>query len=138
MMTESLRRLAHSIDASHDAWSVAAGNYSSRFAGAVAGTVHLAAGKIRDKARQLAGAALDAPADGLTWDNGTFVAGRDGAEPKTIADLALYAYVHCAEDAGASLAEHEAIVAWIGRVEDTDRFENDLEPLPAHALERPL
>ena len=56
----------------------------------------------------------------------------------SIADIALYAYVHCAEDAGTSLVEHEAIVAWIGRVEATPRFENDLEPLPAHALQRPV
>jgi glutathione S-transferase len=56
----------------------------------------------------------------------------------SIADIALYAYVHCAEDAGTSLSEHEAIVAWIGRVEATPRFENDLEPLPAHALQRPV
>jgi len=51
-----------------------------------------AAGKIRDKARLLAGVALDTPADGLAWDNGAFVARGDGAEPKTIADLALYAH----------------------------------------------
>ena len=56
----------------------------------------------------------------------------------SIADIALYAYVHCADDAGTTLAEHEAIVAWIGRVEATPRFENDLEPLPAHALQRPV
>jgi 2-furoyl-CoA dehydrogenase large subunit len=37
------------FDTQKDAWSVAAGNYSSRFAGAVAGTVHLAAIKLRDK-----------------------------------------------------------------------------------------
>ncbi len=37
------------FDTAKDAWSVAAGNYSSRFAGAVAGTVHLAAHKLRDK-----------------------------------------------------------------------------------------
>lgn len=37
------------FDTAKDAWSVAAGNYSSRFAGAVAGVVHLAAGRIRDK-----------------------------------------------------------------------------------------
>jgi aerobic carbon-monoxide dehydrogenase large subunit len=51
-----------------------------------------AAGRIRDKAQQLAGAALGAPPDSLTWDNGAFVAQGDGAEPKTIADLALYAH----------------------------------------------
>ena len=51
-----------------------------------------AAGRIRDKAQQLAGAALGAPPDSLTWDNGAFVAPGDGAEAKTIADLALYAH----------------------------------------------
>jgi glutathione S-transferase len=56
----------------------------------------------------------------------------------SIADIALYAYVHCADEAGASLDGHDAIRAWIGRVEATPRFENDLEPLPAHALNRPL
>lgn len=37
------------LDTQKDAWSIASGNYSSRFAGAVAGTVHLAAVKVRDK-----------------------------------------------------------------------------------------
>jgi carbon-monoxide dehydrogenase large subunit len=51
-----------------------------------------AAGKILDKARQLAGAALGAPAESLSWDNGAFVADGGAAEPKTIAELALYAH----------------------------------------------
>ena len=42
------------FDTQKDAWSVASGNYSSRFAGAVAGTVHLAACKLRDKLAQIA------------------------------------------------------------------------------------
>lgn len=42
------------FDTQKDAWSVAAGNYSSRFAGAVAGTVHLAAVKLRDKLARIA------------------------------------------------------------------------------------
>jgi glutathione S-transferase len=66
-------------------------------------------------------------------DAGDFIAGD-----YSIADIALYAYVHCAEDAGADLAPHEAIAAWLSRVEATPRFENDLEPLPAHALQRPV
>jgi carbon-monoxide dehydrogenase large subunit len=45
--------------------------------------------KILDKARQLAGAALDTSPDSLSWDNGAFTA--DG-ELRTIADLALYAH----------------------------------------------
>ncbi|MBU1439912.1 MAG: molybdopterin-dependent oxidoreductase, partial [Gammaproteobacteria bacterium] len=44
------------FDTAKDAWSVAAGNYSSRFAGAVAGTVHLAAIQLRDKLARIAAA----------------------------------------------------------------------------------
>jgi glutathione S-transferase len=66
-------------------------------------------------------------------DGRDFVAGE-----YSIADIALYAYVHCADDAGVDLGAYEAVVAWLGRVEAQPRFENDLEPLPAHALQRPL
>lgn len=66
-------------------------------------------------------------------DGRDFVAGE-----YSIADIALYAYVHCAGDAGADLGGHEQVVAWLGRVEAQPRFENDLEPLPAHALRRPV
>ena len=51
-----------------------------------------ATGKIRDKAQLLAGAALGAAPDSLTWQNGAFAAQGDGAEPQTIADIALYAH----------------------------------------------
>lgn len=51
-----------------------------------------AAGKIRDKAQQLAGVALGAAPESLRWDNGAFVAAGDGAQAQTIADLALYAH----------------------------------------------
>jgi aerobic carbon-monoxide dehydrogenase large subunit len=57
---------------------------------AVVGT----AGKIRAKAQLLAGAALEAPPETLTWLNGAWVSG-DGSDPvrvKTIEDLALYAH----------------------------------------------
>lgn len=42
------------VDTLKDAWSVAAGNYSSRFAGAVAGTVHLAAVELRERLARIA------------------------------------------------------------------------------------
>lgn len=52
------------FDTAKDAWSVAAGNYSSRFAGAVAGTVHLAAIRLRDKLSRIAAAQFGCePAD---------------------------------------------------------------------------
>jgi carbon-monoxide dehydrogenase large subunit len=53
-----------------------------------------AAGKIRDKAQLLAGAALEQPPDILSWVNGAWSVG-DGSDPaqvKTIEDLALYAH----------------------------------------------
>jgi 2-furoyl-CoA dehydrogenase large subunit len=58
------------FDTQKDAWSVAAGNYSSRFAGAVAGTVHLAAVKLRDKLATIAAAQLDCAAADIVFRDG--------------------------------------------------------------------
>ncbi len=54
--------------------------------------IQSAAGKILDKARLLAGAALDAPPDSLSWDDGAFVSSADPSQAKTLADVALYAH----------------------------------------------
>jgi glutathione S-transferase len=62
-------------------------------------------------------------------DERPFVAGDD----YTVADIALYAYVHCASDAGIDPLEHAMIGPWLERVEATPLFENDLEPFPPHA-----
>jgi len=51
-------------------------------------------GKIRTKAQLLAAAALEAPPEALTWDNGAWV-GADPSDPtqvKTIEEIALYAH----------------------------------------------
>ena len=53
-----------------------------------------ATAKIRDKAKLLAGMALGAAPDMLTWSSGAWVAG-DGSDPtevKTIEEIALYAH----------------------------------------------
>ena len=53
-----------------------------------------ATAKILDKGRLLAGMALDAEPDTLTWSNGSWTDG-DGSDParsKTIEDVALYAH----------------------------------------------
>jgi carbon-monoxide dehydrogenase large subunit len=53
-----------------------------------------ATGKIRDKAQLLAGMALGAAPETLTWTNGAWVSG-DGSDPtaiQTVADIALYAH----------------------------------------------
>ncbi|WP_071361895.1 xanthine dehydrogenase family protein molybdopterin-binding subunit [Massilia timonae] len=58
------------FDTQKDAWSVAAGNYSSRFAGAVAGTVHLAAMRIRDKLAAIAAPQLGVDAADIVFAGG--------------------------------------------------------------------
>ena len=72
--------------------------------------------------------ALAALARGLA-DDRPFICG----DAYTVADIALYAYVHCAHEAGADAREHGTIGAWLDRVEATAGFENDLTPFPEHA-----
>lgn len=61
------------FDTTKDAWSVAAGNYSSRFAGAVAGTLHIACQRLRDKlARIAAGTLACQPAEIMFEDGKVF------------------------------------------------------------------
>jgi carbon-monoxide dehydrogenase large subunit len=51
-----------------------------------------ASGKIRDKAKLLAGMALDTAPESLRWQDGAFVTTGDGAQAQTIAELAMYAH----------------------------------------------
>jgi 2-furoyl-CoA dehydrogenase large subunit len=62
------------LDTQKDGWSIAAGNYSSRFAGAVAGTVHLTALKVRAKLALIAAPMLDSTPDGLVFADGKIFA----------------------------------------------------------------
>ena len=54
------------------------------------GAVQSTTGKIKDKARLLAGVAMGAEPTALQWDNGAFA--TSSGELRTIADLALYAH----------------------------------------------
>jgi glutathione S-transferase len=78
--------------------------------------------------------ALGALDRGLAAGGAAFVAGDD----YTVADIALYGYVGCAGDAGVDPRGYEHVAEWLDAVESTPRFENDLEPLPAHASGRPI
>jgi glutathione S-transferase len=49
----------------------------------------------------------------------------------SVADIALFAYVHVAHEAGLELSA--AVSEWIGRVEGTQGFMNDLHPYPPNA-----
>lgn len=67
------------IDTAKDAWSIAAGNYSSRFAPAVAGAAHLAAEQLRGKLARIAAGQLNIPADVIVFAGGR-VHARDNPE----------------------------------------------------------
>lgn len=59
-----------------------------------AAAISAAAGKIREKARLLAGAALNAEPESLSWSNGAWAEG-DGSDPervKTLEAIAMYAH----------------------------------------------
>jgi glutathione S-transferase len=51
----------------------------------------------------------------------------------TVADVSLFAYAHVAADAGIGAAAFPNVGAWLGRVERTPGFVNDLEPYPPNA-----
>jgi 2-furoyl-CoA dehydrogenase large subunit len=64
-------RVVAELDTARDAWSIASGNYSSRFAAAVCGAVHLAATNLRSKLQHTAAAQLN-----VSVDNVEFVGGK--------------------------------------------------------------
>ena len=69
-------------------------------------------------------ATLDERLDGRDWV---------AADAPTIADVALFAYTHVADDAGFDLATHPAICSWIDRVRALPGYANDLVPYPENA-----
>jgi carbon-monoxide dehydrogenase large subunit len=81
------------VPADTDRFGVGHGFNTSPSGGAPA-AISSATAKIRDKARLLAGMALDASPDSLKWFNGAWVSGEGGdpTQVKTIEDLALYAH----------------------------------------------
>ncbi len=80
------------LDTGRDAWSVASGNYSSRFSGAVAGTVHLAAVRLRERIAELAAAEFGCPASDIL-----FAAGAVSGAGKSVPFRRIAATSHWAQ-----------------------------------------
>jgi 2-furoyl-CoA dehydrogenase large subunit len=72
-------RVVGELDTARDAWSIASGNYSSRFAPAVAGTVHLAALRLRERLARSAAGKLNVPAKEIEFADGK-VGARDNPD----------------------------------------------------------
>jgi 2-furoyl-CoA dehydrogenase large subunit len=63
-------RVNTEIDTAKDAWSIASGNYASRFAPAVAGTAKLAAERIAGRLRRIAASQLNTETDDIAFVDG--------------------------------------------------------------------
>jgi glutathione S-transferase len=55
------------------------------------------------------------------------------ADRYTIADIAVFAYAHVAEEAGIDTAPYGRFRDWLGRVAAQPGFIDDLEPYPPNA-----
>lgn len=75
-------RVVADLDTGKDAWSIASGNYSSRFAAAVAGAAHLAATRLRDKLALIAADQLKAEPGQIGFAGGAVFA--KGSPDKTV------------------------------------------------------
>jgi len=63
-------RVVAEFDTAKDAWSIASGNYSSRFAAAVGGAAHLAAEKVKAKLARTAASQLNVAAQEIEFAGG--------------------------------------------------------------------
>lgn len=63
-------RVITSLDTAKDGWSIASGNYSSRFAAAVAGVAHMAATRLREKLAVIAAAQLNLRPEDVVFAHG--------------------------------------------------------------------
>lgn len=74
-------RVNTEIDTAKDAWSIASGNYASRFAPAVAGTAKLAAERLAAKLARIAASQLNVEVSDIVFSNGV-VASKHNPENK--------------------------------------------------------
>ncbi|WP_422073189.1 xanthine dehydrogenase family protein molybdopterin-binding subunit [Tranquillimonas rosea] len=88
---EAVRVLAD-VDTMRDAWSIASGNYSSRFAPAVAGAAKLAAQRIREKLARVAASQLNINANEVTFREGRI--GSRGHPENTVSFARVAAAAH--------------------------------------------
>ena len=70
-LTPAEIRVNTEVDTAKDAWSIASGNYASRFAAAVAGTAKLAAERLAARLARIAASQLNTEADDIEFAGGT-------------------------------------------------------------------
>lgn len=107
-LTPSNIRVNTEIDTAKDAWSIASGNYASRFAPAVAGTAKLAAQRVADKLARIAASQLNVEVSDIDFVNGS-VASKSNPENKVsfsrLAALSHWSPGSLPDDMGSAIRE---------------------------------
>ena len=85
-------RVLADVDTMRDAWSIASGNYASRFAPAVAGATEIAATRLRDKLAKVAASQLNISASDVTFDAGRIGAAQNPDNSLSFARVAATAH----------------------------------------------
>jgi 2-furoyl-CoA dehydrogenase large subunit len=103
-------RVHAELDTGRDAWSIAAGNYSSRFAGTVAGAAHLAAVRLRDKLAHIAASELNIAPENVRFADGRIFAA--GNPDNAVAFARLAGASHWSSASRADVAALRETVFW--------------------------
>jgi 2-furoyl-CoA dehydrogenase large subunit len=101
-------RVNAEIDTAKDAWSIASGNYASRFAPAVAGTAKIAAERLAGRLARVAAAGLNTESDDIAFAGGFALSKRnpDNKAPfSRIAALSHWSPGAAADDIGQTIRE---------------------------------
>jgi 2-furoyl-CoA dehydrogenase large subunit len=123
-------RVNTEIDTAKDAWSIASGNYASRFAAAVAGTAKLAAERIATRLARIAASQLNVEPTDIVFTGG-FVASKRNPENRIafsrVAALCHWSPGSLPDDAGQTIRE---TVFWtppeLTPPDDKDRINSSL------------
>jgi 2-furoyl-CoA dehydrogenase large subunit len=87
-LTPAAIRVDARLDTGKDAWSIAAGNYSSRFAGATAGAAHLSATRLKGRLARIAAAQLNLRPEDLRFADGRIFAASNPENSLSFARIA--------------------------------------------------
>ena len=85
-------RVVADVDTAKDAWSIASGNYSSRFAPAVAGATEIAAARLRDRLARIAAAQLNVSPAEIVFADGSIAARSNPDNAVSFARIAAAAH----------------------------------------------
>jgi 2-furoyl-CoA dehydrogenase large subunit len=91
-LTPAMIRVDATLDTVKDAWSIATGNYSSRFAGATAGAAYLAAIRLNQRLARIAATRLNLRPEDLCFADGRILAASNSENSLSFARVAALSH----------------------------------------------